>query len=172
MTKRLLTLIAVALPALAQTTVHTALVKHWKTSGDFTVAVANAMPSDGYDFSPFPAEPSFGTTLIQMAVANRNACEEASGLLPKPAIPLNLTGAAKTHIDKETVVHFLRDTFDYCNRAVASMTSEDLDSTAGRTRKMSGFEWLWSYFTHTAHHRAQLEFYLRAKGINPPDYSF
>jgi len=28
------------------------------------------------------------------------------------------------------------------------------------------------YFTHTAHHRAQAEVYLRVKGIKPPDYQF
>jgi len=26
-------------------------------------------------------------------------------------------------------------------------------------------------FVHTAHHRAQCEVYLRAKGIKPPDYT-
>ena len=39
-------------------------------------------------------------------------------------------------------------------------------------RKMTGFEWLWAYFTHTAHHRGQAEVYLRVKGIKPPDYVF
>jgi uncharacterized damage-inducible protein DinB len=42
----------------------------------------------------------------------------------------------------------------------------------GGTRKMTGFEWLWSYFTHTAHHRGQAEVYLRVKGVKPPDYVF
>jgi uncharacterized damage-inducible protein DinB len=37
---------------------------------------------------------------------------------------------------------------------------------------MTGFEWLWAYFTHTAHHRGQLEVYLRLKSIKPPDYVF
>jgi len=27
-------------------------------------------------------------------------------------------------------------------------------------------------FVHTAHHRAQCEVYMRAKGIKPPDYRF
>ena len=39
-------------------------------------------------------------------------------------------------------------------------------------RHLTGFEWLWAYFTHTAHHRAQAEVYLRVKGIKPPDYTF
>jgi hypothetical protein len=40
MTTNLLTIFALAAPVLAQTTVKDALVKHWKTSGEFTIAVA------------------------------------------------------------------------------------------------------------------------------------
>jgi len=40
------------------------------------------------------------------------------------------------------------------------------------TRKMTAFEWLWAYFTHTAHHRGQSEVYLRIKGIKAPEYVF
>ena len=53
------------------------------------------------------------------------------------------------------------------------MTPEKLDAVVGpENRKMTGFEWLWSYFTHTAHHRGQVEVYLRVKGIQPPRYVF
>ena len=59
------------------------------------------------------------------------------------------------------------------NKAVASVTLEQLDKIVGPpARNMTGYEWLWSYFTHTAHHRGQLEVYLRLKGIKPPDYDF
>src|ERR1022692_1891581 len=52
-------------------------------------------------------------------------------------------------------------------------TPERLDSVVGPAeRHLTGFEWLWAYFTHTAHHRAQAEVYLRVKGIQPPDYMF
>jgi len=44
----LLAILALAIPAFAQTTVKDALAKHWKTSGEFTLAVAAAMPADGY----------------------------------------------------------------------------------------------------------------------------
>ena len=173
MTKRLLLLGALALPALAQSTIHDALVKHWKTTGEFTLAVANAMPADSYGFKPVPAEMSFSAVLVQVGAANLNACSLASGM-KRPAIPANITDAMKTEkdLDKETVVRFLTGSFDFCNEAVASMTPEKLDAVAGTTRKMTGYEWLWSYFTHTAHHRGQLEVYLRLKGIKPPDYTF
>jgi uncharacterized damage-inducible protein DinB len=78
----------------------------------------------------------------------------------------------KLNVEKAAAMQYLKDTFEFCNKAVASITPEKLDAEAGTTRKMTGFEWLWAYFTHTAHHRGQAEVYLRVKGIQPPDYVF
>src|SRR4030088_406177 len=86
MTTKLLTIIALALPALAQTTVKDALVKHWKTSAEFTIAVANTMPGESYNFRPNPVEMSFGQLMAHIAGVNLNACANASGLI-KPALP-------------------------------------------------------------------------------------
>jgi len=166
---------ALAIPALAQTTIKDALVKHWKTTGEFTLAVANKMPADSYGFKPVPEELSFEQVLIQVGGSNLSACANASGM-PRPAIPPKISQAAGeggAEVDKESVLQFLTDSFEFCNKAVASMTPEKLDAMAGpANRKMTGFEWLWSYFTHTAHHRGQLEVYLRVKGIQPPAYVF
>ena len=76
-------------------------------------------------------------------------------------------------VDRDTAVSFLRDSFDFCDKAVAAMTPERMDSVVGPpNRNLTGFEWLWAYFTHTAHHRGQAEVYLRVKGITPPAYKF
>ena len=50
----LITTLALAIPAFAQTTVKDTLAKHWKTSGEFTIAVATAMPAENYNFRPNP----------------------------------------------------------------------------------------------------------------------
>src|SRR5215831_9961775 len=176
MQKLLLTAMALAIPALSQTTLSTkdALVKHWKVTADFTVAVADKMPADSYGFRPVPEELSFGQLVIQIAVANVGACATASGQ-PRPAVPEALSAALKDekiNVDKASAMKYLGDTFKFCNDAVASITPEKLDAVVGTSRKMSGFEWLWAYFTHTAHHRGQAEVYLRVKGIKPPDYTF
>jgi len=172
--KRLLTLAVLAIPAMAQTTLHDSMVKHWKTTADFTMAVAQKMPADGYAFSPVPEELSFGQLMIQIAGANINACSLASGM-ERMAIPPAVAAAVKAEtkdVPKDLATKFLGDSFDFCNKAVTSMTPEKLDAVVGSTRKMTGFEWLWSYFTHTAHHRGQAEVYLRMKGIVPPTYVF
>jgi DinB superfamily len=176
MTKKLLTsMLALAIPAIAQISIKDALVKHWKVTTDFTIAVAKQMPADSYGFRPVPAELSFGQLMVQIAGANLNACTQASGM-KGPATPEKLAQSLKDEkidVDKDAAVQFLADTFKFCNDAVASMTPEKLEAVVGTgTRKMSGFEWLWSYFTHTAHHRGQAEVYLRVKGITPPTYVF
>ena len=179
MTKNLLTtMVVLAIPALAQTTVKDALVKHWKVTSDFTIAVAKQMPADSYNFRPVPEELSFGQLIIQIAGANMSACSQASGMMG-PAIPEKISQSLKNEkddklaVDKDTSVQFLTDTFKFCNDAVASMPPEKLDAVVGRgTRKMTGFEWLWAYFTHTAHHRGQAEVYLLLKGITPTTYTF
>jgi len=172
----ILIMIALAVPAMAQTTVKDALVKHWKTSGEFTLAVANTMPAELYNFRANPEEMSFGELMAHIAVANNGACANASGM-PRPAMPAKIAewskDTAKVEVDKETAVQFMKDSFDFCNKAVASVTLERLDAVVGPpARNLTGYEWLWSYFTHTAHHRGQAEVYMRVKGIKPPDYKF
>ena len=172
----LLSILALSLPVCAQTTVKDAMVKHWKTSAEFTLAVANTMPAENYNFRPNPEEMSFGQLMAHISIADLGACANASGMT-RPALPPKIAAWAKdtqkVEVDKETAISFMQDSFDFCNKAVASMTPERLDTIVGPpARNLTGFEWLWSYFTHTAHHRAQAEVYLRVKGIKPPDYKF
>ena len=175
MKKYLLTMLVAAVPALAQSTVKDALVKHWKVTGEFTMAVANAMPAESYNFRPVPEEMSFGQLMAHISLADISACAVASGQ-KIPALPakiMALRSDPKTEIDKDAAVSFASDTFGFCQHAVEAITPEQLDKPMkSGSREMTAFEWLWSYFTHTAHHRGQAEVYLRLKGIKPPDYQF
>jgi uncharacterized damage-inducible protein DinB len=169
-------LLAAATATPAQTTVKDALAKHWKTSGEFTLAVADAMPAEDYGFRPSPVEMSFGELMAHIGSANENACANASGL-PKPELPAKLVewskAGGKVEVAKDTAIPFLTESFAFCDKAIAAMTPERLDTVVGPpARNLTGFEWLWSYFTHTAHHRGQAEVYMRVKGIKPPDYRF
>jgi uncharacterized damage-inducible protein DinB len=171
----LMAFFALAIPAHSQTTIKDALVKHWKVTGDLSLAVAEAMPAADYNFRPNPEEMSFGQLMAHIALADRGACANASGMTA-PAVPAKIaafTKDNKVEIDKELAVGFQKEIFDFCNKAVGSVALEQLDKIAGPpARNLTGFEWLWSYFTHTAHHRGQAEVYLRVKGITPPTYVF
>ena len=175
MKELLLVLLAAAPAMLAQGSVKDALVRHWKTAGEFTLAVAQAMPADQYNFRPNPEEMTFGQLMVHIGAANYSVCAIASGT-KRPDEPAKVAAWRKDNkldIDKDTAVEYLTTTFGFCSQAIGSMTPEKLDAVVGpANRQMTGFEWLWSYFTHTAHHRGQAEVYLRIKGIKPPDYVF
>jgi len=176
MKRVLLAVLAVAIPAFAQTPQKEVLLKHWKTSGEFTLAVAGAMPAESYTFRPTPEEMSFGQLMAHIAMADRNACTQASGLsapaLP-PAIEAWAKDSAKVDVSKEAATALVKDIFDFCGRAITEMPAANADKVVGPpNRNLSGTEWLLSYFTHTAHHRGQAEVYLRLKGIKPPAYAF
>lgn len=145
--------------------------KHWQTSKDFTLAVADAMPAADYNFKPNPAEMSFGKVMVHIALANNRAFATVSGL-KAPETPEKIAAAYKDPagiFDKESTMRFLRDSFDFCTQALAAITPEKLEAASG---PMTGRERLWAYFTHTAHHRGQAEVYLRIRNIKPPDYAF
>lgn len=123
-----------------------------------------------------PEEMNFGQLIAHISNADLNACAIASGL-DRPELPAKIAERAKNvqqvDVDKDTATQFLKDSSAFCDKAVAAMTPERLDSVVGpAARKLTGFEWLWAYFTHAAHHRGQAEVYLRAKGIKPPGYTF
>jgi uncharacterized damage-inducible protein DinB len=149
--------------------------KHWQTSKEFTLAVADAMPADQYNFKPNAEEMSFGKLMMHIAVVNNGNFALVSGL-KAPAPPEKLAAAYKDPkgvFDKEMTMQLLRDSFDFCTKALSEITPEKLDAMTGpEGHQLSGRERLWAYFTHTAHHRGQAEVYLRVNGIKPPDYRF
>lgn len=158
------TLVAVclsaSLPMLAQEA--NDVQKHWKTSRQFTLAVANAMPDSDYAFKAAAPEMSFGEMVVHIAQANGAYCGRAAG---------QKSPIGKPAPDKASATKALEQSFEFCETALSGIT--DLNKMMGAAgHQMSVRELLWSGFTHTAHHRAQLEVYLRLKGIQPPDYEF
>jgi hypothetical protein len=112
------------MPALSQTTIKEALVKHWKASAGLTIAVAEAMTAEGYNFKPNPEEMSFGQLMAHIALANLGACAIASGL-PSPAVPDKIAAFAKDNkhdVDKASALAFEKQIFDFCNQAIAGIT--------------------------------------------------
>ena len=136
--------------------------RHFGPLSKLSVAVAETMPSDQYDFHPAPESMTFGELMSHIATTNYQFC---AGLKDSstPALP-----SAKT---KESVVKFLSDSFDYCTEVIAALSDEELgkvhDSPDGR---LPGRDILLAMYIHVAHHRGQAEIYLRDKGIKPPPY--
>lgn len=148
-------------------------VRDWQISKQFTIDVANAMPADQYRFKPNPAEMSFGEQMVHIAVSNVFRFNQITAI--DPPFPLDLSKPPAA--DKETVLRLLNQSFDYVLAVLPKVTPQQLQRTwhipswKGRTDP-DGRAMILNMFVHTAHHRAQCEVYLRAKGIKPPDYTF
>ena len=173
-------LVLVAAPSgLAQTTRLSSVldmaefVDDWKISRQFTLDVANAMPADSYTFRPNPDEMTFGEQIVHIAIGNAFRFNQISGV--QTPFPIDLSKTPPS--DKKSAIAMLEQSFDYVIAVLPQITPEELKRTwhipswKGRTDP-GGRAMILNMFVHTAHHRAQCEVYLRAKGIKPPDYTF
>lgn len=143
----------------------TLFAKHWQISKEFTLAVAEAMPAEYYNFKPNPEEMSFGELMSHIAQSNSEAFADVADIKPLP-VP--------SGYEKKTVIKFLNDSFDWCAKEFAAMTPAQFDRmlNIGEGRQATGIEVLCWAFTDTAHHRGQAEVYMRVKNIKPPRYVF
>ena len=139
--------------------------RHWKTAGDYTVAIAEQMPAESYGFKPVPEQMSFAEQLVHIAEANNYFVSTVTGdksTLAKPAT-----------LDKDAVVKYVKASFEWTSAELAKVTPEmAMKAFPMEGQQMSGHEVLMLAWDHTTHHRGQLIVYLRLKGIKPTDYKF
>ena len=136
--------------------------KHFGALSKLSVAVAQAMPPDQYGFRPHSESMTFGELMSHIATTNNQFCaglkDSATPALPSPT-------------DKDGVVKFLSDSFDYCSGIIPNLTDEQLNKIhSSPDGRLPGKEVLLAMYVHVAHHRGQAEIYLRDKGIRPPQY--
>ena len=156
---------AAVLPLRAQDDCKTAILKHLRTSRDFTVKVAEAMPAGSYDFKLTPPQMSFAQQLVHLSQGMVYFLSPFSGQKPNPPKPPSMS--------KDDVVAFVKSSYDQAIATVSSLTPEQLTKTYKSSEGSStGLELLLGMLDHNTHHRASAEMYLRAKGITPPEYQF
>jgi len=140
-------------------------VKHWSTAKELTLAVADAMPAENYDFKPNPEEMSFGEQIAHIAGGNYSYCARMSNVKSPFAKP--------DKYDKATVTKLVGESFDYCGGIISPMTDDQLNEMRGpEGHQVSVRELTEGVLMHMAHHRGQVEVYLRLKNITPPTYKF
>jgi uncharacterized damage-inducible protein DinB len=147
-------------------------VKHWQMAKEFTLAVAEAMPAEGYDFKPNKDEQSFGQLMVHIAAQNSDSCATATGTKVPPSIPSS--DAYPPETDKRTAIKLLTLSFDTCAKELDAMPPEQWNKEVYKFqgKPVLASEALWYTFTHMAHHRGQAEVYLRMKNIKPPAWRF
>jgi uncharacterized damage-inducible protein DinB len=149
----------------AQADVKAAVLKHLKTSRDFTLKVADQMPASDYNFKLTAPQMSFAQQMVHLSQAFDYFRASFSGEKPNPAKPKSMS--------KEDVMAFVKTSFDNGIEKISKLTPEQLSKTY-KTEEgtMTGSDMLLGLLDHTTHHRASAEMYLRAKGITPTEYQF
>ena len=136
--------------------------KHFDALAKLSTAVAQAMPADQFAFRPHPESMTFGQLISHIATTNYQFCAGLKDAEP-PALP--------SPTDKDVIVKFLGDSFDYCSAVIPGLTEDQLTRTHNSPDgRLPGREVLLAMYIHVAHHRGQAEIYLRDKGIKPPSY--
>jgi uncharacterized damage-inducible protein DinB len=156
---------ASAIPAFSQEDPIQILSKHFKTSEEFTVKVAAAMPESDYDFKLTAAQMSFREQMIHLSQGLDYILSGLSGEKPNPPKP-----ASKSKSDTEA---FIRSSYERAIGRISKLTPEQLHkSYTTEEGTMTGIDMILMALDHSTHHRASAEMYLRAKGITPPQYEF
>ena len=138
--------------------------------GNF-LGLAEAMPEDKYSYGPtvgkFDGVRSFGEQVKHVACAQFAFFSEFEGKKPPEDCEKGGHDSAKT---KAELIKYLKDSFDYSNRVLATLTASNaLDRVEGRyagpnTKLGISVAAVW----HITDHYGQLVEYLRLNGIVPP----
>ncbi len=154
-----------ALPAAAQIDVKATVLKHLKTSREFTLKVADQMPDATYDFKLTPPQMSFGEQMVHLSQELGGFLSVITGQKPGSVKPASMA--------KKDVIAFMQKSFDGAVDQVSKLSPDQISKTyQGGEGSMTGLEMLMLMLDHTTHHRASAEMYLRAKGITPAEYEF
>ena len=135
------------------------------------LGVAEAMPENKYDFIPsggnFQGVRSFGEQVKHVACAQFGFFNEFEGKQPPADCERGGHNPAKT---KAELIQYLKDSFDYGNRVLATLTAKNaLDRVEGRyagpnTKLGISVIAVW----HMTDHYGQMVEYLRMNGMVPP----
>lgn len=127
------------------------------------ITAAEDMPAAKYGFKPTAAQMSFGEVLAHMAAGNDALCSSIGGV----AAPKR---SAHAGASKEKLVARLRETFQFCESALAGVDDSRLhekvpyfgDQAVARAAVMVAAAEEW------AGHYSQIAVYLRLSGLVPP----
>ncbi len=133
-------------------------------AGSNFIAAAEEMPAGKYGFKPTPVQMSFGDVIVHMAAGNDALCSSIGGV----AAPRRSEVAAGA--PKEKLVARLRETFQFCESALAKLNDSRLGGKVPYfgEREVSRAEAMVAAAEEWAGHYSQLAVYLRLNGLLPP----
>jgi uncharacterized damage-inducible protein DinB len=167
-------------PALAPATIARALETQLTTLEKQLVPAAEAMPANKYSFvpegKPFEGSRSFALEVRHIAAANFAIFSEIVGQAPPRGVSFGgATNGPDDLVTKEQIVAFLKDSFAFAHKSVATIT----DKNALTAIDDPNLPFKQPYFnnrlalasfacTHASDHYGQMVVYLRMNGVTPP----
>ena len=135
-----------------------------KQSAKNLIAAAEEFPADKYSYKPTPAQMSVADIVVHLAQGNDYLCGTIGGM---KAPTRNKVAATDT---KETLMSRLRETFAFCDQALASVSDSNLGESlpffGGRSMSRAAIMTLTT--GDWADHYSQYANYLRLNGMLPP----
>ncbi len=128
------------------------------------IAAAEEMPAEKYGFKPTPAQMSFGDVIGHMSAGNDALCSSIGGVAA-PKRPGVAAGA-----QKEKLVARLRETFRFCESALAKVNDSRLGEKVPYfgAQEVSRAQVMVAAAEEWAGHYSQIAVYLRLNGLVPP----
>lgn len=128
------------------------------------LAAAEEMPADKYGYKPTAAQMSFGQIVVHLAQGNDFICGAIGGIKAPTRSKVSATDS------KDVLVARLRETFQFCEQAFASLDDsklgEEIPFFGGR--KMTRAAIMTVATEDWADHYSQSAIYLRLNGLLPP----
>jgi uncharacterized damage-inducible protein DinB len=128
--------------------------------------LAEAIPSDKFNWRPAPEVRSLAEVFLHVSAANYNLYKLVG---TPPPTGIDLKGLEKSTTDKAKVIATLKDSFAHAKRAITSMPDGDLDKSLdwfGGKNTQRGI--LLFIVRHAAEHLGQSIAYARVDNIVPP----
>ena len=170
--KIILVIILFAFPVLgiSQTTqmlIESHLLK-FKNAKTYTLAIAEKLAEDKFDFKPVKEEMSFKEQLIHIG---ENIFWLSSTYIKEETNPIEANTNRAKEMNKLQVLAFVGSAYDYALKVMAEFDEKtqmkEFNWSGG---KMNKFQFLNLIQDHQSHHVGQLIVYLRLNGITPPKY--
>src|ERR1700747_1227881 len=109
---------AAGIPAFDQVDDKAAVLKHLKTSREFTLKVADQMPEASYDFKLTPPQMSFADQMVHLSQAMGYFVTSPQGQKPSVAKPAS--------INRKDVISFMQKSFDSAIDGISKLTPDQL----------------------------------------------
>jgi uncharacterized damage-inducible protein DinB len=128
------------------------------------IAAAEEFPAEKFGYKPTPAQMSFGDIVVHLAQGNDYLCGAIGGVKPPTRTKVDHDDA------KPALLARLRETFAFCDQALASLTDSNLGEQLPffGGRKMSRAAIMTLTTGDWADHYSQWAIYMRLNGMLPP----